>query len=148
MLFLKPNRRSVIERELREIARREMKLATAAYRTKESPWKEKLEQLIPENVHAGLEKAFAAGFSLLIEQGSSLLEKSFDRESIRREFERRDAAVQTRGTRRELRELYRSGRQTGNAGTAFAAVEGTALGAVGIGMPDIVFFLAVLLRGI
>ena len=53
-----------------------------------------------------------------------------------------------KGSRRELKRLRKSARQSELTNLTVTTVEGLGLGALGIGLPDIVLFLSTLLRGI
>lgn len=142
-------RTSPVERELRKIEQEEEKLRQNAGRQNAaSGWKSKLEGKIPEKTLSGLKKAFSMGFSVIFEKGSVLVEKTYDRESIEKDFQINDYAMDVKGGRKEIGRI-RSGAFKNNAlNTAITTVEGIGLGALGIGMPDIVIWVGILLRGI
>ena len=56
--------------------------------------------------------------------------------------------MQVKGSRKELRKLHRQAKQADLINLAMTTVKGIGLGALGIGMPDIVLFLGTLLKGI
>lgn len=142
------NRRKLANRELLKIRSQEKKLEQAAMGAKTVGWKEMLEKKIPEKVSSGLESAFCTGFSLVFQQGRKLIEKTYKKEDLQRHHALRDWKVKTVGSRTELREMDRSARKTDNRNMAATTAEGIALGALGIGLPDIVLFLSTLLKGV
>lgn len=142
------NRRKLANRELLKIRSQEKELEQAAMGVKAVSWKELLEKKIPEKVSSGLESAFCTGFSLVFQQGRKLIEKTYKKEELQRHHALRDWKVKTAGSRTELREMDRSARKTDNRNMAATTAEGIALGALGIGLPDIVLFLSTLLKGI
>lgn len=148
MLFNRDDHEAVIKKELRLVAKREEKLAAAAQKTSAVSWKTALEKKIPDKVYIGLQSAFCKGFSLVFDQGRAMIEKSYDKEKILADQSIRAYALQVKGGRKEIKQVHKSVRQAEFVNLAITTVEGVGLGALGIGMPDIVLFLAGLLRGI
>ena len=142
------NRRKLANRELLKLRYQEKELEQAALNAKPLQWKELLEKKIPEKVYSGLESAFCTGFSLVFQQGRKLIEKTYKKEELQRHHALRDWKVKTIGSRNHLREMDHSARKSDNRNMAATTAEGVALGALGIGMPDIVLFLSTLLKGI
>ena len=142
------DRRKLANRELLKLRYQEKELEQAALSVKPPQWKELLEKKIPEKVNAGLESAFCTGFSLVFQQGRKIIEKTYKKEELQRHHALRDWKVKTVGSRNDLREMDRSARKSENRNMAATTAEGIALGALGIGLPDIVLFLSTLLKGI
>lgn len=103
---------------------------------------------IPNSLRDKLEPAFCKGFRLVFEKGDSLIEKTYNAESLRQEYEGKEQALSDRVTGRRLRRLRARSRAAVRGGTGIALAEGAALGVLGIGLPDIPLFLAGLLRGL
>ncbi len=143
-----PKQQKALRKELQAIEKQEMRLEQAAHRSKPAPWKALLETKIPEKVYFSLEGAFCKGFQLVFSQGSAVIEKGLQRERLQADYAIRDYAVQIKGGRKELRQMRKSAWQTDLVNLAATTVEGIGLGALGIGMPDIVLFLGTLLKGI
>ena len=148
MLFNQSNRKSAIAKELAAVNKNEIRLGCAAEKARPPAWKAELEKKIPDKVYTGLESAFAKGFSLVFQQGRVVIEKSYSRENLQTAHAIRDYAVQVKGGRKELRQMRKSARQADLVNMAVTTVEGVGLGALGIGMPDIILFLGMLLKGI
>lgn len=123
-------------------------MAQAAMKAKQATWKTVLESKIPQKVYIGLEIAFCKGFSLVFQQGRAVIEKGCRKEDIQADYAIQDFAVQIKGNRKELRKLHRQAKQADLLNLAVTTVEGIGLGALGIGMPDIVLFLGTILKGI
>lgn len=146
---LKNKRRdTALQKELLAVEKQEKRLEQAAWKAKPAGWKASLEEHIPKKVSAGLESAFCKGFSLVFDQGRTVIEKGYNKESIREDHAIRDFAVQVKGRRKELKRMHRSAKQADLLNLTVTTVEGIGLGALGIGMPDIVLFLGTLLKGI
>ena len=138
----------IIRKELLRVEKEEAKLSQAAQKATPAGWKQELENRIPEKVYTGLEAAFAKGFSLVFQQGRRIIEKTYRKSDLEADHAIRDFAVQRKGGKKELRRLQSGARQGSLCNLAMTTVEGIGLGALGIGMPDIVLFLGTLLKGV
>jgi hypothetical protein len=107
-----------------------------------------LEKKIPEKVYTGLESAFCTGFSLVFKQGRKIIELTYKKEEMQRQHALRDWKVKTVGSRSHLKQMGKSAGKSDTVNLTATTVEGIALGALGIGLPDIVLFLTTLLKGI
>lgn len=141
-------REAALSKELLAVERQEKKMEQAALKAKPAAWKKELESRIPEKVYAGLESAFCKGFGLVFDQGRAIIEKGYNKEDMQADHAIRDFAVQLKGGRKELKQMHRSAKQSDFVNMAVTTVEGVGLGALGVGMPDIVLFLGNLLKGI
>lgn len=140
--------RTLIRRELLKIQTEEQKLRKKAETAKPADWKKALEQKIPEKVYTGLEAAFCTGFSLVFRHGRKLIELTYKKESLKQEHILRDQAVQSEASRLDFKQMQKNVRSAGLKNMAATTAEGVALGAFGVGMPDVVLFLATLLKGV
>ncbi len=141
-------RRTMLRRELLQLQMQEQKHIQAAQKAKPSQWKKALEQKIPPKVYSGLESAFCTGFSLVFQQGRKVIELTYRKEDLQKEHALRDQAVQSAASRRDWKQMGRNARRSGQVNMAATTAEGIALGALGVGMPDIVLFLSTLLKGV
>ena len=141
-------REAAIEKELLAISKKEKRIERAALKRKPASWKTTLEKRVPEKVYNGLQSAFCKGFGLVFDKGRIIIEKGYNKENRQDDHAVRDFAVQMKGGRRELKKLKKSADRADFINIAVTTVEGIGLGALGIGMPDIVLFLGNLLKGI
>lgn len=139
---------SPIDKELQFVEKQEKKLENAALKARTAGWKQELERKIPKKVYDGLESAFCKGFSVVFQKGRPIIEKSYKKEKIMIDSAIRDYAVQLKGGRKELRQMHKCANHSSTFNMAITTLEGVGLGALGIGMPDIVLFLSTLLKGI
>lgn len=109
---------------------------------------DKLSGKIPDGLSDKLNAAFYKSFGIIFEKGTGLIEKTYDKKEVAREYRYRDGAVREKATQKHLRAVGRRARTTVRWGTGTALAEGAALGVLGIGLPDIPVFLAGLLRGL
>lgn len=140
--------RRAVEQELEAAAKTERRLEKEALRAGETAWKAKLEEKVPQKAYHTLEAAFCKAFALVFEKGTGLIEKSYNRERIQQDYAARDHAVWAQRDRRALRQFRGKSRAAHTRDLLVTTAEGIGLGALGIGLPDIVLFVSVLLRGI
>ena len=140
--------RVLMRRELLKIRTEEQAMRKKAETAKTAHWKKALEKKIPEKVYTGLEAAFCTGFSLVFQQGRKLIELTYKKENLKQEHILRDRAVQEEASRSDFRQMQKNVRSAGMKNMAATTAEGVALGALGVGIPDVVLFLATLLKGV
>lgn len=141
-------REAALTKELLAVEKQEKKMEQTALKAKPATWKKELESRIPERVYAGLESAFCKGFGLVFDQGRAIIEKGYNKEDMQADHAIRDFAVKLKGGRKELKQMHKSAKQSDFVNMAVTTVEGIGLGALGVGMPDIVLFLGNLLKGV
>ncbi|WP_300900440.1 EcsC family protein, partial [Helicobacter rodentium] len=126
-------KKSPIEKELERIARDEKKLEKQAVEYHAAKWKETLEQRIPSRIHTNLQKAFCMAFELIFERGTNLIEKTYSKDTIEKEFQIHDFAVNLKGGKKELRHLKADVNRGNLVNMAVSTIEGVGLGILGIG---------------
>ena len=142
------SRAAALTKELLAVEKQETKMKQAALKAKPATWKKELESHIPEKVYAGLESAFCKGFGVVFDQGRVIIEKGYNKEDLQADHAIRDFAVKMKGGRKELKQMHKSAKQSDLVNMAVTTVEGIGLGALGVGMPDIVLFMGTLLKGV
>lgn len=140
--------KKLLQKELLRVERQEQVLRREALRAKPPAWKAALEQKVPEKIRTGLESGFRKGFTIVFTSGRPVIEKSYRKEELKANHAVHDYAMQMKGGRKEWRQLRREAKQANWLNLAATTAEGVGLGALGIGLPDIVLFLGMLLRGI
>lgn len=104
--------------------------------------------MIPKGINSTLQVSFSKAFGIIFKHGVGIIEKSFDKDGISGDFDVRDYAVDRKGGRRELKKLKLAAQKSDLLNMSITAVEGVGLGALGIGLPDIVIFIGMILKGI
>ena len=137
-----------LNREFAALQRQESRLMRAAVKAKPAGWKATLEQKVPAKVYTGLNSAFCTGFSLVFQHGRKLIELTYRKQTLQQKHAARNDGFREQGQRKDLKMLHRNARGSSNLNVAVTTLEGIGLGALGIGMPDIVLFLTTVLRGI
>ena len=145
-----PDRRllAALQKELEQLKKRERRLERSAGKQEPPEWKKALETKVPEKVRVSLEKAFCKAFSVVFQHGNTLIEKTYDKEELQKDHEIQAYAVELKGNRRELRRMRKAAGAADLRNMALATVEGAGLGLLGIGLPDIVIFIGMLMKGV
>ena len=144
-----PDRRllAALQKELEQLEKRERRLERSAGKQEPPEWKKALETKVPEKVRVSLEKAFCKAFSVVFQHGNTLIEKTYDKEELQKDHEIQAYAVELKGNRRELRRMRKAAGAADLRNMALTTVEGAGLGLLGIGLPDIVIFIGMLMKG-
>lgn len=148
MQIKQSKRQKQLQKAWDQVEKQERKVERAAIRTKHSIWKKELEQKIPEKIYKSLNFAFYKGFSFVFEKGKVVIERSVDRNDILGNYRIRDYAIREKGGAKEWKRMRKSSSTSDLPNLAVTTVEGIGFGVLGIGMPDIVFFLGMVLKGI
>ena len=137
-----------IEKELKIIEKKEEALRRAAFHTDVPKWKTVLTDRVPKTVYGNLEKAFGTAFAIVFEKGTGVIEKTYNRDSIQEDFQVRQFAFQVKANRKTLKKTRKDAKAGNLKNLVITGAEGLGLGILGIGLPDIVMFVGVLLKGI
>ena len=137
---------NIILKELNRISRAEERLKKQAHQ--DGPkWQSELEKKVPEKVLNNLQTVFRKAFQIIFDKGTPLIEKTYKKEDIQKEFLVHDFAIDLDMSPKDLLVLKASSELNNLISLSASAVEGVSLGALGIGRPDIVFFISLILRG-
>lgn len=107
-----------------------------------------LEGKVPPRLRSTLDTAFAKAFALVFEKGTPLLERTFSPDALSTQHQVDQFSAQLRQDRKSLRTFSRRSARAGAVNLALSGVEGVALGVLGVGLPDIPVFTALLLRSL
>ena len=139
--------RIACEKELNYIKKQERKLQKQALKADDS-WKKGIENVIPEKIYINLRAGFATAFTIIFDKGLVIIEKTYSRDMIAKDFEKKDTAVDQVQSRRELRKFRAEVAGSKRWKSILTTAEGVGLGVLGIGLPDIVLFIGFLLQSI
>lgn len=111
-----------------------------------------LNRLLADKVPAGLQNtldtAFAKAFGLVFEKGTGIIEHSYNRDEMEKRFKISGFTAQLRGDRKSLRTFAKRAAAGMALNTTLSGAAGMGMGFLGIGIPDIAVFTALLLKNI
>jgi hypothetical protein len=112
------------------------------------PIMNQLEEKIPNKLKETLEKAFLKAFHLVFEKGHSYIEKTYKKDEIQLEHDLNNYAIDKRLSKKYIKRLDKQANAAKMINTSLTVLEGGILGLLGIGLPDIPLFIAVIMRTI
>ena len=137
-----------VERELLLLEKKETGFALGKSRVKDARLNKLLADRIPDKLDETLEKAFIKSFTVIFEKGTGAIEKTFDKDKIKKDFMVKDYAVGLKNDRKSFAAVRKSAGLSGAFNTALSGAAGIGMGVLGIGIPDIPVFTAVMVRSI
>ena len=136
------------EQEWAETLRQEKAYLQKNLRKKDSALNRTLEERIPDTLQDTLDAAFAKAFALIFEKGTGVIERTYNKKREAALFQTHCAAVREQGDRRALRAPQTHSGLSAGKNLALSGVEGIGLGLLGIGLPDIPLFTAMILKSL
>lgn len=110
--------------------------------------KQGISEKIPDKLIITINEGFQKAFRLIFSKGTNAIERTFKKEEIILDFAVNDFRVNQRPNSKSLKLLDKKVKKGNRFNTLATMAEGVGLGAMGIGLPDIPLFLAILLKGI
>jgi len=140
----------ILNKQFKKISRQESKLL---YENKNKlinikPVKDKIESKIPAKVKTALNAAFYKGFLLVFEKGTNYIEKTFDKDKALLEYDLNNYAIDKKLSNKHIRKISRRANYSRMLNSSISVLEGGALGFLGIGLPDIPLFIAVIMKSV
>ena len=113
-----------------------------------SALQQKLEEKIPEKLEETLNTAFIKAFDLVFEKGTGLIVKTYNKDQQKTDYQVREYAAGLKESRKTVKAFGRQSQGTRMKNLMISGVEGVGLGLLGIGLPDIPLFTAVILKSV
>lgn len=110
--------------------------------------KNKIETKIPLKVKIALDAAFYKGFIIVFEKGTSYIEKTYSKEKAQMEYDINNYAMDKKINNKHIRKISRRANYSKTINSSISVLEGGVLGFLGIGLPDIPLFIAVIMKTI
>ena len=109
---------------------------------------QKLEQYVPEKLQDTLHVAFEKAFTLIFDKGAGVIEKTYKKEELERIYKINAYAMSLKEDTKSLRTFSRLSTSTGVTNLLLSGAEGVGLGILGVGLPDIPLFTAMMLKSV
>ena len=106
-------------------------------KNKISPIQEKIEEKIPKKMIDTFEKDFEKGFYYVFENGTMIIEKSYNSERLKDDADTNEYILSKKISNKNLNRIDKTAKKSILINKGITTVEGTALGFFGIGLPDI-----------
>ena len=123
--------------ELRKIQYAEKRMQLTAEREPYFDWQERLKEKIPPKAMNALETGFAKAFYVIFDKGVGIIDKTYNKKELQASF-----------GQKTFEELKKEAGTAHMLNTLATTIDGVGLGLFGIGVPDIIIWVATLLRGV
>lgn len=143
--------KKIISDHLDKLEKKEQKILSAKRNMldeKLEPLMEKVESKVPENVKSTMNSAFCKSFQLVFKNGTKYIEKLYNKGKIQSDHNMNDFKLNSTLNRKTLKKLDRHAVRANLLNTSISAIEGAGLGFLGMGLPDIPLFTAMILKTI
>ncbi len=142
------NKKSPWQKEWEDLIKKEAKFEA---RRKEGPTSAligKLDKIIPQKLSGTLDAAFSKGFSLIFEKGTGVIEKTYNKDKKKADFQINTYASEVKGDKQSVRNFTKQAKSAKATNLLISSAEGIGLGLVGAGIPDIPLFSAMVLKSV
>ena len=137
-----------LDREWEKLIRQEERFLSKHIEKKETLLNQKLQEKVPEKLQITLEQAFGKAFMLVFDKGTDVIEKTYNREELKKNYQINEYADQIRNDKKSLKEFSKKAGVNGAKNVLISGVSGIGLGLLGVGLPDIPLFTGMMLKGI
>lgn len=109
---------------------------------------DKVESKVPKTLKGTLDTAFYKSFKIIFDNGTKYIEKLYNKNKIQLNHNVNDYHVSNRPDRKTIKNIDKHAQKSTILNTSISTIEGAGLGLLGIGMPDIPLFTAMILKTI
>ena len=141
-------KKSVLEKECHKANKREQSFLQAREQQKQSFLNQKLAEKVPVKLQETLDIAFAKAFEVIFEQGTGIIEKTYKKDVLQKEFQINEYANEIQQSKKTLKAFEKKAGSSGRMNLVISGVTGIGMGILGIGIPDIPIFTAMVLKSI
>lgn len=144
-MFVKKGK-TPFQREWEQVCRRERDFLEGRRKKKETALNQLIAGKVPDKLRSTLDAAFEKAFFLTFDKGTGVIEKTYRKEEIEKDYKINRYADELRKSRRSLGVFTKKAKGAGRANVALSGVSGIGTGLLGIGLPDIPIFTAMILK--
>lgn len=112
------------------------------------PLVDKVESIVPESLKGTLDAAFFKAFQLVFENGTKYIEKLYNKDKIQLNHNINDFMLTKNVNRKSMKKMDKHALKSTFINTSISTLEGAGLGLLGMGLPDIPLFTAMILKTI
>lgn len=141
-------KKTALEREWERLEKQEARFLSLRAAKQETRLNRILEEKVPEKLQNTLNAAFAKAFSLIFDKGTSVIEKTYNREEMEKDFLVNEYAADIKKDYKSLRSFSRNAGKAGAKNLLLTGASGVGMGLLGMGLPDIPLFTGILLKSI
>ncbi len=137
-----------LEKEWAKVEKQEQTYLQKHAEKKDSKLNQLLEGKVPADLQKTLDTAFAKAFQMVFEKGLGIIEKTYKKEQLEKSYQVNEYTAQVMEDSKSLKAFSKKASGTGNVNLLLSGVSGIGLGALGVGIPDIVLFTGLMLKSV
>lgn len=139
---------SLLQKEWDKVEKKEKEYLQKRARKRESGFHQFLEKKVPANLQDTLNTAFSKAFYLVFEKGTAVIEKTYRKEEMQKNYRINEFAAQVKNNKKSLNVFSQKAAGAGGVNLVLSGVSGIGMGVLGIGIPDIALFTGLMLKSI
>lgn len=136
------------QKEWDKYIKKETKYIEKQQTKKESVLNQKLEEKVPDKLQETLDIAFAKAFHVIFEKGTGVIEKTYRKEDIKKNYLINELTNELKQDRKSIRAFSKNAKGSGTKNLVMSGAAGIGMGILGIGIPDIPVFTGMILKSI
>lgn len=137
-----------LEREWGKVINQELAYLQKRAEKTDSKLNQLLEKKIPAGLQSTLDKAFSKAFQMVFEKGTGVIEKTYNKEEMKKAYQVNEYAAKVHGNKKSLKVFSGRAKGSGAGNLLLSGTTGVGLGVLGIGLPDIALFTGFMLKGV
>lgn len=132
------------KREFKVLKKKEQKYLRKQSISSDHIVNRKLKGKVDSKLEQTLNTAFQKAFTLIFDKGVSIIQKTYNADKIKEKHN----SIDSRITRKNIRKQKNISKSSNIKNLAFTSISSTALGILGIGIPDIFLFTALIIKNL
>jgi len=137
-----------LQREWRRLEKQERKFLCSHSEKRENILNQKLDGKVPSGLQGMLDTAFAKAFAFIFEKGTGVIEKTYQKEKLKQDYQVQEYAAEVKNDAKSLRSFTKKSKEAKAKNLLLSGVSGVGMGVLGIGIPDIPVFTGMILKSI
>ena len=141
-------KKSPLDAEWEKLIKIEDKFLNNRVDKKDSFLNKKISEKVPEKLQSTLNSAFAKAFEAVFDKGTDVIEKTYKKEELQKDFKINQYADEVRQSKKSLKAFGKKAQNLRSVNLLLSGVSGMGMGFAGIGIPDIPVFTGMILKSI
>jgi len=141
-------KKAPLEKEWEKLIKEERKFLLSRAEKKDTFINQKLAQVVPDKLQETLDTAFAKAFGLIFDKGTGVIEKTYNKDALEKNFQIDQFISDIKKDERSLKKFSKKAKQSGNINILASGAAGIGMGVLGVGIPDIPVFIGMVLKSV
>ena len=141
-------RKSPFDQEWEKLVKKENKFLQLREQKKGSILTQMLSEKVPVKLQNTLDRGFVKAFELIFEKGTEIIEKTYKKEELQKDFKINDYANEIRRSKKTMRAFGKKAEEIRRINLLISGTTDVGMGILGIGIPDIPVLTGMILKSI